>query len=283
MAQETRGRIVGNGSNVAWDLTGVQPGTYTATVEVDNSCGCVGFSSTSVVVVAQPCPPPPCPVVTVDCPTGSLIEAGTPVTFAANVSGMTGNLAPTYRWTVTDGTITSGQGTPTITVDTNGQAGRTLSATVELVGLPAGCQPTPSCAITLGKRPESGVFDRYTEIPRDDEKARLDNFAIQLQNEPGAQGYIVVYGGRRGRQGEAERRAARATEYLTSMRGIDPSRLRTLTPGFRESMETELWLRPTGAPEPSVSPTLQPGEVQYTDGTDRHNKRGAVRKSRRYR
>jgi hypothetical protein len=277
------GRIVGNGANVAWDLTGAQPGTYTATVEVDNNCGCVGFSSTSVVVVAQPCPPPPCPVVSVDCPTGSLIEAGTPVTFTANVSGMTGNLSPTYRWTVTDGTITGGQGTPTITVDTNGQAGRTLSATVELVGLPAGCQPTPSCAITLGKRPESGVFDRYSEIPRDDEKARLDNFAIQLQNEPGAQGYIVAYGGRRGRQGEAERRAARAREYLTTTRGIDPSRLKTLTPGYRESTETELWLRPTGAPEPSVSPTVQPSDVQFNNTPEGSTRRGATRKSRRNR
>ena len=222
-------------------------------------------------------------MVTVDCPTGSLIEAGTPVTFTANVSGASSNLSPTYKWTVSEGTITSGQGTPSITVDTNGQAGRTLSATVELVGLPPGCQPTPSCAITLGKRPESGVFDRYTDIPRDDEKARLDNFAIQLQNEPGAQGYIIVYGGRRGRQGEAARRAARARDYLTATRGIDPSRLRTLTPGFRENMETELWLRPTGAAEPSVSPTLQPGDVQFTSGSDGNGRRGAVRKSRRNR
>jgi hypothetical protein len=159
-----------------------------------------------------------------------------------------------------------------------------LSATVELVGLPPGCQPTPSCAITLGKRPESGTFDRYNECPFDDEKARLDNFAIQLQNEPGAQGYVIVYGGRRGRQGEAKRRAARACQYLTSVRGIEPSRIKTLTPGFRESMETELWLRPTGATEPAVSPTLQSSDVQFVNGTDRHNRRrGATRKSRRNR
>ena len=39
----TGGRITGEGANVSWDLTGVQPGTYTSTVEVDDGCGCVAF------------------------------------------------------------------------------------------------------------------------------------------------------------------------------------------------------------------------------------------------
>jgi hypothetical protein len=40
------GRIVGQGENVSWDLTGVQPGTYTVTVGVDDGCGICGKTET---------------------------------------------------------------------------------------------------------------------------------------------------------------------------------------------------------------------------------------------
>jgi hypothetical protein len=46
----TGGRITGDGSAVIWDLSSAQPGTYTATVEGDDGCGCIAFSSTSVSV-----------------------------------------------------------------------------------------------------------------------------------------------------------------------------------------------------------------------------------------
>lgn len=46
----TGGRIMGDGSAVIWDLNSVQPGSYTASVEVDDGCGCIAFSSTTVSV-----------------------------------------------------------------------------------------------------------------------------------------------------------------------------------------------------------------------------------------
>ncbi len=46
----TGGRITGDGSEATWDLTGVQPGSYTATAEVDDGCGCIAFSSTTISV-----------------------------------------------------------------------------------------------------------------------------------------------------------------------------------------------------------------------------------------
>ena len=48
----TGGKAAGNGAEVTWDLSGLQPGTYTATVEVDDCCGCVAFSSVQVKVEA---------------------------------------------------------------------------------------------------------------------------------------------------------------------------------------------------------------------------------------
>ncbi|MDQ3685192.1 MAG: Ig-like domain-containing protein [Acidobacteriota bacterium] len=50
----TGGTIEGKGSKVTWDLTDAQPGTYTATVEVDDTCGCIAFSSVKVEVTRCP-------------------------------------------------------------------------------------------------------------------------------------------------------------------------------------------------------------------------------------
>src|SRR5205823_5953987 len=55
----TGGKVTGDGPNVAWDLSGAAPGTYTATVEVDDGCGCISYANTSVTVTACDCLPRP--------------------------------------------------------------------------------------------------------------------------------------------------------------------------------------------------------------------------------
>lgn len=49
------GKIIGQGANVIWDLSGVKPGTYTITAAVNDSCGLCGKSITKTVVVKE-CP-----------------------------------------------------------------------------------------------------------------------------------------------------------------------------------------------------------------------------------
>ncbi|MBX5479194.1 MAG: hypothetical protein IRZ19_08955 [Pyrinomonas methylaliphatogenes] len=261
----TAGKIVGEGPNVTWDLSGVQPGTYTANVEVDDGCGCVAFASTSVTVsecpAPTPTPTPACPTISVSCPTEP-VQAGQPITFTANVQGAPEGRTLTYNWTVSAGTITSGQGTPTIQVDTTGLGGQTVTATVEIGGLDASCTSTASCSASVVQPPQASKFDEYGNIAFNDEKARLDNFAIQLQNQPGAQGYIIAYGGRRGRVGEALRRAERAKNYLVSTRGIEAGRIVTVDGGYRETLTVELWIVPQGAQPPQATPTLTPEEAQ---------------------
>jgi hypothetical protein len=269
----TGGRITGDGANVTWDLTGVQPGTYTATVEVDDGCGCVSFSSTTVTVSEPPtgCCVPPCPDLRVDCPTGLTTE-GDPITFTANVSGGDPSASITYNWTVSAGTIRSGQGTPTIQVDTTGIGGQTVTATVELGGVAPECNRTASCSSQVAAKILARKFDEYGNIAFNDEKARLDNFAIELQNDPGAQGYIIAYGGRRARANEAQARADRAKDYLVNTRGIDAGRLVTVDGGHREELTVELWIVPSGAVPPQASPTVDASEVQIIRSTPRRRR-----------
>jgi hypothetical protein len=253
----TGGRVTGDGANVSWDLAGVQPGTYTATVEVDDGCGCVAFSSTTVTIADCSDCIPPCPTLSISCPTDQ-VTAGSPATVSVNLSGGDPNASVTYNWTVSAGTISGGQGSPSITIDTTGLEGQNVTATVELGGLPPECDRTESCsfsvaAVAIGPR----KFDEYADLKFNDEKARLDNFAIQLQQEPGTQGYYVIFGSC---EGEADQRSARAVDYLVNNRGIDRSRITVVNGGCRETLTVELWLRPTGAtePTPSNSATVNP-------------------------
>src|SRR6185369_3346206 len=203
----TGGRLSGEGRQVTWDLTGVADGTYTATVEVNDGNQHTATGNTTVTVA--PCvgcatPPPPCPTVTVSCP--SEVEAGQPITFTASVAGE-GAPSPTYNWSVSAGTISSGQGTSTITVDTKDVA-QSVTATVTIGGADPTCNATASCTTGVKPAPKPPVkFDEYGNIRFNDERARLDNYAIQLQNDPTGTGTIIVYGSC---EGEAQSRGDRA-------------------------------------------------------------------------
>lgn len=244
------GTLEGDGTDVVWDLSNAAPGVYSADVTLESGPSgdplCTAFTSTKVVVRNCPPPRPVCPNVSIYCP--DITQAGSPVTFTASISGGTPGITPVYTWKVSAGTITAGQGSPTITVDTAGLAGQPITATVEVEGYNLECRA--NCQSAVPAPPSPRQTDEFGEIARDDEKARFDNFAIELQNNPGAQGYIIAYGGRRAKPGEGQRRADRAREYLVKTRGLDASRLVTVDGGYRESGTTELWIVPPGATPP---------------------------------
>lgn len=275
------GRITGEGPNTSWDLTGVQPGTYTATVEVDDGCGCMSFSSTTVTVQnpGPDCCRPPCPEISISCPTGD-VQPGSPATVSVNVTGG-GNPSVTYNWSVSSGSISGGQGTPSITVDTASLAGQTVTATVEIGGLPPECDRTRSCSFTVVAPPVPGcaIFDQYNDLRFNDEKARLDNFAIQLQQQPDTTGYYAIWGSC---EGEGQRRADRAIDYLVNTRGIDASRLKTVVDAnCRETLTVELHICPPGQnPVPQNSATVTPCP-QCKRGTVRPRRPRGRRSSRR--
>jgi hypothetical protein len=253
----TGGRISGEGGNVTWDLSGLAPGTYTASVEVDDGCGCLTSSSTSVTIAeCSDCKPVlVCPTVTVTC--SDAVDDGTPATFTANFGQGTPSVSETYNWTVSAGTITSGQGTSSITVDTKGLGGQSVTATVDIGGVDPTCGHTASCTTPVRNVAVARKFDEYGNIRFNDEKARLDNFAIQLQNEPTAQGYIVAYGSC---DTEGMTRGNRAKDYLVNTRGIDSGRIVVVDGGCMPELKVELWIVPSGAtaPAPETAGAVSP-------------------------
>ncbi len=247
----TGGRVTGDRNTVTWDLGDAQVGTYTATVEVSDGNGHAAHASTLVTLAACTECVPPCPTVSVSCPT--TVPYGGPITFTAATNGDMGNASITYNWTVSAGTISSGQGTSSITVDTTGVGGGSVTATVELGGLDPSCSRTASCTASVEVPPQAcRKFDEYADLRFNDEKARLDNLAIQLQQDPTAQAYYVVFGSC---DTEGNARSTRAVDYLVNNRGIDRGRITVVDGGCRETLTVELWICPSGAGAPTATNT----------------------------
>src|SRR6185503_10264920 len=130
-----------------------------------------------------------CGIVNIDGP-ADVLESGTPLVFKAKVTNISN---PNFKWNVSVGTITKGQDTDEITVDSTGLAGQEMTATVELIGARLGCNRSASRTAQFKlPLPTQCAFDSYGDIKLEDEKARLDNFAIQIFNVEGSIGLIQM-------------------------------------------------------------------------------------------
>ena len=245
------GRIVGSGANVQWDLGGAQAGTYTITAGVDDGCGICGKTQTKTVTV-QECtdcfPVCSCPTLTVSGPAG-VTNPGDTMTFTANVSG---GPDVTYNWTVSAGTIESGQGTPSITVRTTREmGGSNVTATVELIGLDKKCDCPSTGSETAGViKIKTDPVDEFGKLKDDDVKARMDPFFIRLNSDPTAKGFIINYG-------TAAQIKARRAQIMKAVkfRKFDPGLL-TFVDAPSRAGDKEVWTKlilvPAGAGTPTA-------------------------------
>ena len=246
------GVIDGEGPVVTWNLAGLKPGYHKASLDIQSvgsDGSCEAFSSVTVLVNPCAAVQPVCPAIEIVCPTTIAIDQ--PLTFSSRYSGgIPANITPVYNWNVSAGTITEGQGTSTIKVDTTGLAGQTVRASLSMGGYTLECSADCGVTIPLPKL-NSRKFDEFPDISRNDEKARLDNFAIELQNDPTATAYVIVYPGKSSKRGEVQHHASRIVEYLVNSRGLDQRRIVTLVGPPRDQLFVDLWITPQGATPPN--------------------------------
>ena len=215
-----------------------------------------------------PLPKSPCPFpVNVSAPTE--VNEGDIITYTSDVT-YTGTAVLAYNWIVKPSAarIISGAGTPTITIDSTGLAGQDITATLTVndgSGEP-GCSQIARVSTNVRAVEKTAIvgreFDTCCSCSNDDLKARLDNLAVELQNDPSTTTHIFAYGGRTSPTGQADRLLKRAKDYLVSQRGIDTSRIVLVNGGYREEDCVEVWIVPRGATPPRPTPTVQPGEVK---------------------
>jgi hypothetical protein len=84
-------------------------------------------------------------------------------------------------------------------------------------------------------------FDEYGRLPFDDEKARLDNFVIQMR-ERNARGALVVFGENPAERRKMLQRAGRARSYAVKVLGLEPMRMLVIDGGYRNQSVTVLHL-----------------------------------------
>ena len=236
----------------AWTGKQIPPA---ATVRAIDAAGSSAVRSAPTKVAVQkrvPCPK-------VSASGRSEVEDGESTTFTASITDDGSDTTYTYNWMVSAGTISSGQGTSAITVDTTGWGGMTVTATVEIGGMERNCSNSSSSS--TGVTPKTIKLDEFGTMTWADRKSRLDNLAIGLQNDPTVKGYIISYAGRRSAKGAAAADLKRMETYLALTRGIDLARIVALDGGYREAPMTELWIVPQGSTPPKPSPTIDPSKI----------------------
>jgi hypothetical protein len=199
----------------------------------------------------------PCPYdVRVDGP--EKVLEGDLITFVA-VNAVSASVPLNYRWRVSPETaqITSGLGTSSITVDTKNLGEQTLTAELDVTDdvYGATCQQknSVSTGVERQKRPEPFRFDMFESKSFDDDKARFDNYVIQVQSIPDSQAYIIMYQGTDKvsvTQRDVDKLSKRALDYLVKARGLDPRRIQITKWGTKAHTTYELWIVPPGAQPP---------------------------------
>lgn len=226
-------------------------------------CVNLNYKPKQFSVNKSPCPFP----VNVSAPQS--VSDGDLITFTADVA-YSGSAALNYGWSVSPGAakIVNGAGTSTITVDSTGLGGQRVTATLvadDGSGDPLCRQTAQASTNVVTKKlapPECRLFDQFQSVAFDDDKARFDNLAIELQNAPDATAHIFVYAGKNSRRGQADLLGKRSMDYLTTTRGVGAQRLVFINGGYRDTDYFEIWLCPPGVNPPQPTPTVQPGDVQ---------------------
>ena len=235
-----------------WDLASEMPGTYTLTVAAVDKDGRYGGSKT-VSVNVERCVYcehfDVCPTISIYGPL-SPVEEGHDMTFTASV---TGGSPDAYNWTVSAGTIVSGQGTPTIVVQTGpAMSGMSVTATLEVANADwmIECTRTASETGFVVGNHSARLVDEFRTAGSNCEEgfARLDAFLIELQNNPNDQGVIILYSETAApRSGRI--RKQQLVFYIKS-RKFDQTRVTFIDGSLMKDAMTQFWMVPPGAESP---------------------------------
>jgi hypothetical protein len=194
------------------------------------------------------------------------INEGDPLTFAVEADNTPPlSLQLNYVWTLNPAfvRVLSGAGTPAITVDTAKLSGKRVAISLLVEGgskeFPCRVRADTSTAVVASRPPAPPYkFAEFISTGFNRDKEQLERLATFMRNSPEAGAYLIVYGGRSSRRGQAERLGASARHYLLKssvISGIDPKWVIAVNGGYRERDTYEFWIVPQGAQPPKPTPT----------------------------
>jgi hypothetical protein len=184
-----------------------------------------------------------CPRVSVICAADDCYHS--PFYFKVQLSDVAQNEKVSYHWSLPlgKGQIVAGQGTSKVKVVANNSD--TVTATVEVQGLPAECGPAIASMSIISETelaPPVQKIDEFGSLPLEKIKPRLDQLAYQLRNQPGAQGYILSSG--------KWALAGRAQRYLSKAYNLESGRIVYVQRKTKGPILIKLYIVPAGANPP---------------------------------
>lgn len=190
-----------------------------------------------------------CP--TIDVSGGGVVQPGEPLTFKLNIENY--DLSKlSFNWIVSTGKILEGQGTLSIKVLRKNDDENT-TATVEIEGLPEGCQRTDSetGSVTIDYR--SILVEEYGKLSFAKERAKLDIIAARLSENvyfsKYATVYFIFYLTNKQKPSEIKARQANIEKYLSETHKIPKNRI-TFVLSDSDAYLTKVWLVPPGTEAP---------------------------------
>ena len=132
-----------------------------------------------------------CPMVRVILPSKGIFP-GDSMLFSISLIGKFDNSKLEYKWTVSSGEISDGQGTTAILVETDKKTDGEVTATVEIKGLPEGCQDSFSETWEMIPIPIGEPLDKLGKMPWSNERVRLEVLVYELlQYPPQTKAYLI--------------------------------------------------------------------------------------------
>jgi hypothetical protein len=190
----------------------------------------------------------PCPNIQVTGPP-VIAQPNEPIVFTVSMDEKAKNYDIKYKWAISSGKIVDGQETQTLTVMYE-NLGETITATVEISGLPGGCENTASEVYMYCVLRTLTVIDEFTEAISQIDGARIDAITEAVKNDPTAQLYVISRFMHSSSQQEIDRRKKEIARFLMKA-GIEKDRI-TLVQGVADKESTQFVLVPAGAEPPKI-------------------------------
>jgi hypothetical protein len=171
-----------------------------------------------------------------------IVQEGGIAGYSVRVDGKE-NFDLKYRWSISYGTIVSGQGTEKIEVR---QPNESVTATVEIDGLPAGCPNTASETSPREWLPQAVKLAEFRAFSDRVDVGRIDMIVARVIDSPGAQLYVFM----------AHKDCARAESeenelrYALGSKGIDVDRIKVVRDCNGDG-PIQFWLVLPGATPPT--------------------------------
>lgn len=215
-----------------------------------------------------------CPAVSITGPAG-ITQPGDTLTFSANIQVEDWNTLK-FQWTVSAGVITRGQGTPHIQVETTREMNNTsVTATVEVEGLPAGCSGSVSETAAVAGCGLPVTLDEWGKLPTHDEKARIDFAGMQMGKYPNYHLLFLIGLNPKETRRSAALRVEKIKQQLITKAGISQNKIQFMYYP-KDISYTRIYIVPKEAIEP-----LSQGYEATKDLNNIRPVRGAVPKPTR--